>query len=362
MRRYAIFVVTLLALAWGATAHADEPTALPPAEAEQLWNTARRLIRSQMDGIGSLSGRYTLQLYEPQSKMRRDYRVDFAFEDGFLLNQQSYQGKSWQRWESNPVGEKVDMREEQATLGGRNGEVRSRDSGFSLKVGPRDDRTPLISCPLPHDAAGYAESNSLLTMKPPATLESASRLADGRVRFVVISQISGSKTVLECDPQKSYLPELVEGYVKEDGEMKPVSTLHIDFAALRSPDGGTWYYPTSGREIGYFPTGEEVVKRWEADVASLKVNEDIPDETFMLRPRPDEALVRRGDYKVLEMPRERSERKASLAAGESEAAATPAGVQQPFDAGGGWVRPLALSAGAAAVVVGVVLLIRRRAA
>lgn len=333
---------------------------LPRQEAERLWTRARQSQRAHVHGIESFQGRYTMRLYDGVTGRYRDYRVEFAFEDGMLLDSRIYSGKSWQHVDTEWVGGGGEMNIENASPGGRDAEIRRRDGGSSILVG-RKGGLPLLSCSLPHTIAEYPVLAPLLEQAADTPI--AARWTDaGRIQFDFKFPATQAIWAITCDSTKGYMPERIETWMSGDRTQPPDAITEAVYTALRSADGSTWFYPTSGRKMFREDEGR-VSQQWEVDLASLEVNTDIPDSRFLLTPREDEALVRDGDFKLLQRPRVQAEDTRATrnnAAPVPEDSAARTGFTQEVYGGRNWWRIAGTGVGVTFITAGAIVIFRRR--
>ena len=342
----------LIAIASASVAAAD----IPRQEAEALWLKASKLQALNLRGIHSIEGRYALKMREFPGSPFFDFDVAFAFEGGMLFNTRTYEGKSYQLVNAtSETGERHTR--EHASLGGKHGELRTRLGNGEVRVGQKGEAS-LLSCQLPHSVARLDFLYSLHTADPKPALVRAERLSDGNLLFELKSQRSGAKYLLTCRPEQAFMPVHFDIWVQEAGMERHFQTIEIVNTGFPGPDGSTWYYPTSGRRISYDQPAGAVTREWVVDVASVSVNRNIPDDRFILKPRPDEKLVREGDLKVLEPARTRGQSPTPTSGTEPTrndegGDLPPRHTQVVYGGGRGWWPWAGLGLGALLLIAGV---------
>ena len=258
------------------------------ADAAAMWKVASQRQIANLRGIRSIELDYTMSMSWPDGVRR--YTATAALEGGLMIEGDSFDGKSHQRVEISLEGAPGAEIVERASPGGRRGEARSRSSHFPRMLQVGDENR--LSCALPDMAAGYGTLRSLLLVEPVALAESAEVNDDGAIVFRLASQKSGSKFEITCDPEASYMPTRVRTWTVDSdrGVLALTSDTAITNAAVTGPDGSVWFYPASGRQMTYDGSTAKLAREWDTDLASLKINHDVPDGRFFLRPRDGEGM------------------------------------------------------------------------
>ena len=278
-----------------------------------------------------------------------------------LANPAQFNGKTYQKvvmyGEEEDGTRHLSQTREVACLGGLGSETRSRDGSGTLRIGKKGTMYSL-DAGLPHQEARYDLVDRYADPASGVMASRATRRDDGTIEFV-LSGLGGDDVgyAVVCDPKFSYLPIEITIRTTPVDELgsgqryEAIKTVQCTYDNVSHSSGREVFYPVSG-EVKYRVGDHEAVTivSWKVDRDSVRVNENIPDATFVLQPTPEETVLRDSDLKMLRAPLvRRSDMDPPAGAGTGEAILGKA----PTDAADIYSEPEGYSAGRVGLFLGI---------
>ncbi len=262
------------------------------ASQQQEWEAIKKSQAIALQQIESLQMEYVVEVYFPDLG-RKKQRVKIAVEDGMYLNSSTFDGKFYQRadvLEGADAGQHYEV----ATLGGSTGAENRTKMGDMITSGSRATTPGKKFAELPQDAAGLSYLARLHDAPDRYEVQEVRTLDDGQREVIFRVKDAGATVILVCDPQYAFLPTRFESRTSSTTAVTTTQYQHF-----KTPDGSRVPFPVAATYVVKTGGDEYTQTTYQADVDSIRINEDIDDSRFYISQDDDDMVVRQSDRRIV---------------------------------------------------------------